>query len=184
MLDPSLLNHLRVLASNPDAATEMSGQFRTRIYGPSSERAIELAELQLGFSITAELRQLYLHVANGGFGPGYGLLGLEGGAVDDLNRSSVELYKSFREPDPSDPYWSWPEGLLPIVHLGCAMYFCEPCVGTSRSVIWFEPNPHEDGASWESSFLDRGLTLEQLLRAWIEKRDYWGAAAPLWETFG
>ena len=38
------------------------------------------------------LRDVYTRVGNGGFGPAYGLIGIEGGAVDDLGQTVEELY--------------------------------------------------------------------------------------------
>jgi hypothetical protein len=55
-------------------------------------------------------------VANGGFGPAYGLIGVVGGAADDRRKNAVELYAEYRTPDPSDPHWAWPAKLLPVCH--------------------------------------------------------------------
>jgi hypothetical protein len=39
-----------------------------------------------------------MRVGNGGFGPAYGVIGIEGGAVDDLGRTVEEIYKAFWRP--------------------------------------------------------------------------------------
>jgi hypothetical protein len=42
---------------------------------PTTAAQVDTAEEALGFAIPPILRRLYTEVANGGFGPGYGLVG-------------------------------------------------------------------------------------------------------------
>src|SRR5262245_23166208 len=44
---------------------------------PASEAALDAAEARLGTPLPASLRRLYAEIANGGFGPGGGLLPIE-----------------------------------------------------------------------------------------------------------
>lgn len=60
--------------------------------GPASPEAIEEAETLVGAPMPKLLRDLYL-VANGGFGPGYGLLGLRDGFTDDTQRNAVDILR-------------------------------------------------------------------------------------------
>src|SRR5688572_7984728 len=46
---------------------------------PAPRSAVEEAEALAGAPLPPLLRRLYLEVGNGGFGPGYALLGLRGG---------------------------------------------------------------------------------------------------------
>lgn len=43
---------------------------------------VESAEAKMGLGLPPLLRELYTQVGNGGFGPGYGVFGLEGGYTD------------------------------------------------------------------------------------------------------
>ncbi|HEU5226735.1 MAG TPA: SMI1/KNR4 family protein [Ktedonobacteraceae bacterium] len=45
-------------------------------FPPATERQIKETERQLGFPLPLLLRLLYTQVANGGFGPGYGIIGV------------------------------------------------------------------------------------------------------------
>ena len=110
-----------------------------------SEGEIADAEKRLGYKLPGSLRSLYAHVGNGGYGPSYGLLGLVGGAKQEDGCDAVAMFESYRAPDETDPLWGWPEKLLPVVHLGCAMFFCVDATTDDGMVVWFEPNPHEDG---------------------------------------
>jgi hypothetical protein len=48
-------------------------------FPPATEEQIRATETRLGFALPPLLRDLYLSLANGGFGPGTGLRGVEGG---------------------------------------------------------------------------------------------------------
>jgi hypothetical protein len=92
-------------------------------------------------------------------------------AADD--GALVSLYAGvangvYRQPHPSDAHWSWPKKLLPVVHLGCAMFFCVDCSSDDGMVIGFEPNPHADGKSWDDAFLPLWRTFRQLMTAWVD----------------
>ena len=54
---------------------------------------IEAAEASLGFTLPPLLTRIYSEVANGGFGPDYGLIGLAGGHLDDQRHDIVALYR-------------------------------------------------------------------------------------------
>lgn len=49
------------------------------VFPPATAEQIRVTERNLGFALPHMLRDLYLRVANGGFGPGTGLRGVEGG---------------------------------------------------------------------------------------------------------
>lgn len=138
--------------------------------GPASAAALDSAERSLGLRLPVLLRRLYAEIANGGFGPGYGLLGVPPeGATDDLGKNLVSLYQTYREAD--DPHWTWPVGLVPVAHLGCAMYACVNAATQPAGVIWFEPNGHELGTPWDASFIPLADSLETWLQTWLDGRD-------------
>jgi hypothetical protein len=66
--------------SSPEIAPPLEAEVRSR------------AERALGFPFPALLAALYAKIGNGGYGPGYGLLGVAGGATDDQGYDAVELY--------------------------------------------------------------------------------------------
>ena len=140
---------------------------------PLNDEAIAAAESRLGFSLPPLLRAVYREVSNGGFGESYGFLGLIGGPLNEDGLDSVALYELYREADPNDEFWNWPEGLLPVCHLGCAMYHCVQCLDETSPVIWFEPNPHEQTSPWDDSFIPFAPSLRLYLSAWLDGVDLW-----------
>lgn len=140
-------------------------------FTPLPPRDIDLAEKELGFLLTPLLRRIFSEVSNGGFGPSYGMLGLRGGMQNEDGGDAVTLYSGLRQTDPNDSYWMWPVGLLPLGHLGCAMYLCIDCTKPEGPVVWFEPNPHEIGKSWSDSFFPLADSTEAWLFAWLDGED-------------
>src|SRR5512134_2461662 len=57
---------------------------KAHIYPPATLAPIEAAETAIGFRMPDLLRRLYLEIGNGGFGPGYGLVGVEGGYAENI----------------------------------------------------------------------------------------------------
>ena len=115
----------------------------------------------------ATLRDLREPEARLRFGPAYGLLGIVNGAVDDREHDTIDAYEEYRQRDLNDPYWDWPID-WPAARLPSAARcnLCVNCLEPEGPVIWFEPNPHEDGSPWTSSFIPLAKSTEAWLSAW------------------
>ena len=140
-------------------------------FPPLQQGVIAASEVTLGFALPVLVRRVYQEIANGGFGPAYGLLGLSGGMLNEDRQDAVTLYQEYRRPDPEDSNWCWPARLLPLGRLGCAMYLCADCSYECAPIVWFEPNPHTDGQSWDDSFFRFATSFEEWLSAWLDGRD-------------
>ena len=126
------------------------------------------AESVIGFPIPNLLRRLYLEVGNGGFGPGYGILGVRGGHKDDTRRTASDLYLQAHE-GPS-AWWPFlPPGLLPICHWGCAIYSFVDCSLADGPMWGWDPNP---GPSDETALFPSEVTFAGWLDKWIDGRLY------------
>ncbi|MEV7086025.1 SMI1/KNR4 family protein [Streptomyces sp. NPDC093085] len=116
------------------------------------------AEARLGFALHPLLARLYRETADGGFGPDYRLLPLSGPAD-----SVVGAYLTWREESAGAAHPVWPEGVVPILTWGCAMYAAVDCRHEDGQVLLFEPNAH-GGGPWDRCwFLD-----SPGLAAWLE----------------
>jgi len=51
------------------------------------------------------------------------------------------------------------------------MFHCVSCDHPDAPVVWFEPNPHEDGESWNSFFIPFAPSLTKYLRALLDGKD-------------
>jgi len=102
----------------------------------AAEGLIRDARRRLGFEIPKLLEDCYLKIGNGGFGPGYGLIGLEGGHASDFGSlvSTFEQLKSDQEGEGG----AWPKGMLPFNEWGSNIFSCVDCVSDGASVYTFE----------------------------------------------
>lgn len=140
---------------------------------PASEKAVASTESRLGFGLPRTLREVYRNVANGGFGPGYGVMGVEGGFADDMGHTVADLYAAYREPDPEDPAWRWPEQFLPFCHWGCAVYSVVDCSRSPAPVYFADVSVKEIGEPVETILRPHKPSFEDWLRDWLDGRNLW-----------
>ena len=135
---------------------------------PATVESWQMTEKAIGHALPPMLRELYTKVANGGFGPGYGLRGALGGAKDDNNWDLVDYYRLQQEIDPETPTWIWPDGLVALNDWGCAIASCVDCSDPMFPMIGFDPNglDVDDPASWQASFVAEGMNFDAWISAW------------------
>lgn len=144
-MDESLIETLREYATS---------RGRSLPYATTSEEAVGQAERGLGFRIPVLLKACYLRVGNGGFGPGYGIIGVEGGyASDDGNL--VETHGVLKQDQESEGY-EWPSGLLPFCEWGCNIFSCVDRRDLRHPVYMFE----------DFAVRSQGYTLDRFFELW------------------
>jgi hypothetical protein len=127
--------------------------------GPAAETAVARAEADLGVTLTVALRRVYAEVADGGFGPGPGLLPLT---------DVVAEYRDLRRPDARLPHGrSWPAGLLPLVEREPGFDCCEAATG--RIIAWDpeELSEHAGEDRFRRSFREIFPSVEAWLGDWV-----------------
>lgn len=128
---------------------------------PVDDARIAEAEARLGFPLHPLLARLYGEVADGGFGPDYQLLPLLG-----PGSSVVGEYLERRQASVGVEHPEWPEGVVPILTWGCAMYAAVDCFSEDGQVLLFEPNPYS-GGSWEECWFLDAAGLAAWLETWL-----------------
>ena len=125
---------------------------------PASVDAVAEAEAALAHSLPPLLRRLYLEVGDGGFGPGYALLGVGNGHRDDAGHTAVSLRKAWRR---------LPSGLLPICNWGCGIYSIIDVSSTGGKMWAWDPNPipHDQ---IDRALFRQELTFRDWLARWID----------------
>lgn len=134
-----------------------SGRDPAPLPPPATAEQLTEVEAALAFELPAELRQLYLQIANGGFGPGDGLYPL-----DQLAAQYADMTD-----EPFGPQGQpWPANLLAICHDDPG----EICVDRdSGAVIFWDPEEIE-GASdkyWRASFKEEAGGIAALFEKWL-----------------
>src|SRR5687768_8578696 len=135
---------------------------------PATPEAVDAAWARMGVTVPALLRRLYGEVANGGFGPGSGIIGITGGWTDDHGRTIEDLFEMMTEGDPDEPAWSWPGGLVPIVDAS-PVWTCVATASPGHRIVEFD---HEeiDYGGWEASFSEVAPSLHDWLANWVGSR--------------
>lgn len=125
---------------------------------PATPQAVAEAERIIGFPLPPLLRRLYLEAANGGFGPGEGILGVRGGAPQGHFADLADLPR-----EGPDPTGQVPAGLVLLYDWGCAIWsladFRDPA-----APIWAIDNgelfpEHLTLADWLGKALDGTLRM-------------------------
>lgn len=145
----------------------------TRRVGPVTRKDLEMAERALGFPLPELLRAMYRKVGNGGFGPGYGILGTRGGYT--LDGCSLEsCYQGMFCFEQENAAWHWPERLVPLANYGCGMWSCVDCQYKRLPMILWDPNNLDselEGAdarlNWGNAFWSQGRSLRTWLQDWL-----------------
>jgi len=135
----------RVIERRANPATRISGASQVALVPPVDEVAIRAAEHALGFALPAFLKKLYTSVGNGGFGPGFGLVGLQGGYVS-ADHSLVDWYHSVRAADRAEDT-QWPHQVVPICDWGCLIFSCVDCSSAEGRVLAY----HAGELTWDAS---------------------------------
>ena len=138
---------------------------------PASASNLQRAEALIGCSLPETIVHIYSAVANGGFGPGYGLVGIGGGRVGFTDwrgqRHCEQQYAILRQ----DPDFSWPVHLLPLCDWGCGIFSCADAshpdapMHTAFSDLLCDDPPH--------AVVPANCTFAEWLRAWADGRDLW-----------
>jgi hypothetical protein len=129
-------------------------------------KVVAEAEATIGYRFPPLLQRLYVEVGNGGFGPGYGILGVRNGHTDDTKRTAVDLYRQAHEGPAA--WWPFlPPALLPICHWGCAIYSFVDCSSLDGPMWAFDPNP---GPSDERALFSSDVAFAEWLDKWIDGR--------------
>lgn len=170
--DERLIQRLQERNADRERATG-GGNYPRKAVRPATDKALQDAEAAIGFRLPDLLRGIYTTVANGGSGPGYGIVGTSGGAK--LDGCTLETcYKNMVKLAKENPVWRWPLHLLPLANYGCGMWSCIDCEYQKLPMILWDPNNLDaelEGAdaqaNWGNSFWDQGLPFRRWWEGWL-----------------
>jgi hypothetical protein len=140
---------------------------------PVDADALERAEVALSRRLPSTLRQAFLTIGDGGFGPGYGLLPLFPVSGADVGESIVELYRGLSSRAPEDPAWIWPAHLVVFCDWGCAIRSCVDCSSENGAVVTFDPSRHEIGGPMSLMFAQTHSSIEAWFKDWLDDVKIW-----------
>ncbi len=164
-MDIRLIDRLATWIRSGRPYTDMGGPHEDRPPPPVAVEDITAAEARLGFALPELLRSIYLQVANGGFGPGYGLYGLEGDSpiydgLPDINLPSKPIHSTVTEK------------LLPICTWGCQYFSYLDCMLPQAPVMAIDTNSHGYGPG-DCAFSLHAVSLEEWVKRWVDGENLW-----------
>lgn len=124
---------------------------------PAPLDAVVEAESAAGVPLPPLLRRLYLEIGNGGFGPGYGLLGLRGGHTAAGAIAITALESDVRRG------WDGPAIPLLLCDWGCGI---TSLIDLTDGQIWGrDPNPAPEGVT---RCFPQPMTITDWFGRWLE----------------
>jgi hypothetical protein len=134
---------------------------------PVSIQTIAEAEARLGFPLPLLVRDLYTQVADGGYGPRYGVIQLAGHPY-----TLVESRLRMNEEAVAE--WVRPEQLVEFVNWGCLYFSGIDCSHPSCPVFFYDHDRAVGNATLVNCLFPESDSLVEWLSAWL-------AGANLWE---
>lgn len=159
--------------------TAATQDYADNVFSPRGvvpDAIIVSVERRLGFTICPLLKRIYTEVANGGFGPGSGIVGVAHGYTDDWGHNLEELYDWFYLRKHYDASWHWPQGLLPFCHWGYTTYSCVDCTQPNHPVLIIDPDYREQDDDMEDMFIEHKDSIADWFCDWLEGKDLWADA--------
>jgi hypothetical protein len=152
--DDKLLADLRTRAMDPSLRTDEKVLPQLPLSPPATPEMISATEVLLARSLHPFLKRVYTEVANGGFGPGYGLLSLTPNVGSDQRSLSSEVRED-----------GWPAWLLPLWNWGDAAWSCLDSTSPEGTIV-----THDD--------VDGPTVTDFTIRSWLRA---WADGVSLWQ---
>ncbi|WP_395753698.1 SMI1/KNR4 family protein [Prosthecobacter sp.] len=160
---------VRELSARKTLGTDL-GELRVRV--PAGAADLARTEGLIGVRFPWFLRALFLEVGNGGFGPGYGVMGICLAGADA--RPGISLEETHLEHSAwcAECGFDWPKDLVPLIDHGCGIYTCLDCADEELNLHEYDPNfeLEETDPQWlKQALRPLGKTLEGLLGEWLAR---------------
>lgn len=147
-----LIEQVQQQANKPDEGYYYSSSIRP----PLETEQIREAEGLLGFRLPLLMKRLYSEVADGFWGPGYGLPPLLTG-ISDIGVNSIVEDKIVKDE------LGWPSDLIFLCSWGCCFDAYVDYTNPDLPVIYEDEGPNGDYLRWSS-----GYSLDKFFQAWLD----------------
>ena len=152
-----------VLARADQFGAAMATPTASTLPPPADEATLIRVETALGGTLPPFLRRIYGEIADGGFGPGVGLLPIA---------AALAAYERMRTGEELPRGRVWPDGLLPVVERDPGFYCVDTTTDAGRVVDW-DPEELEEFSgeqAFAQSFTEEAPSVEAWLGRWVGGR--------------
>jgi SMI1/KNR4 family protein SUKH-1 len=148
----------------------MSTPVASTLPAPADPAALQAAEAELGVALPPVLRRVYLEVADGGFGPGSGLMSLA---------AATAAYARLRSGDELPRGRAWSERLVPIREVDPGFDCVDASTPAGRIIAWDPEDLREFSGekAWNASFSEIAPSVEAWLDEWVGEDESDGEAS-------
>jgi len=155
-----LVEAIKARIADPNRLTDMPDLQRLTRLPTATREELDEAQLKIGMALPPTLALLLREVANGGFGPGYGLLGVGSGGhrieVADLDLNLSDFYRLLTDSDPR-----WDKDQIVIVDWGDVIWGTVSLSTGQVSTFRGDTDTYD-----EQHFEAQGVDLETWLMRW------------------
>ena len=151
------------IAMADDIQRQMETPVDDGLPAPADDATVEAVEAVLRLTLPVAMRRVWTEVADGGFGPGFGLLPLA---------RVVKEYGTLRSPGMMPRGREWPAGLLPVLSQDPGWDCIE--ASTGRVIGWDpeELSERSSEARFQASFQEVAPSVEAWLDEWLGSRTH------------
>lgn len=127
---------------------------------------LAVLEQQLGILLPTVLKQLYLGLGNGKFGPDYGFFLL----AEDETVDKITLYEAYQEIHAAqvrDWDWTLSDAFVPFLYWGADIYSLLDCANPNATIYVLDMNLKKRGTAWKSCVWEHCSTMLEWLEKWL-----------------
>lgn len=165
-------------AADPKTRTDSAYILPTALATTATPDTIARTEELLGFDLPTFWRDLYTLVGNGGFGPGYGIVGALGGHTTAHNENIASLYRLWRSVHGTPDEPEWPERVVPVCDWGSAIWSCLDCRRAEPRIIVSDCGRFLSPADRAMQPATSHSSPESWLDAWADGHQLWDHMFP------
>jgi hypothetical protein len=147
-----------LVAQADGVAADMSTPAHPDLPPVATESELQAGEAVLGARLPHAMRRIYAEIADGGFGPGSGLLAL---------RDAIAAYQELRAEPAGPTGQAWPEGLLPLREYEPGYDGVD--IASGHIIAWDpeELTERSGDRAWQRSFSDLAPSIDVWLGEWL-----------------
>ncbi|WP_149263302.1 SMI1/KNR4 family protein [Actinomadura sp. K4S16] len=162
--DPKILPRVDAVDRLADTEIMAAAAKHGSLPPPASASAVADAEQKIGHRLPVLLRRLYTEVANGGFGPKGGVLGVPGTLAQDHWTDLVNQYDLFS----SGEEQLVPNGMVWLCDWGSAVWLLVDCRDDRGSIwVWDPMGPYPRDESIDADHDDALFPLHLSMSEWL-----------------